>query len=172
MEEYFRELIRGIDSSLLEEWERLRNPEFVAADATDKPARPATFDVTRDAPAFRRLVRTAILGFLQDVAGRDWENAAARVVAAGENETRRIEDAFNAYYSVRERFRLDPEGRAAKHTHWLEDSAAGELQVAQMLIDSAEQNDWEATFRVLLVPSRAENRPVIRLDAVRPVGVG
>src|SRR5205814_1008653 len=68
MEDYFRELIRGIDSSLLEEWERMRNPEFVAASAEDKPARPATFDITRDVAAFRRLVRTAIFGFLQDVA--------------------------------------------------------------------------------------------------------
>ena len=53
MEDYFRELIRGIDSSLLEEWEKLRNPEFVAADTADKPARPATFDITRDPAAFR-----------------------------------------------------------------------------------------------------------------------
>src|SRR6187551_2934326 len=42
MEEYFRELIRGIDSSLIDEWERLRNPEFVATETTDKPARPAS----------------------------------------------------------------------------------------------------------------------------------
>src|SRR5687767_11970397 len=84
MEDYFRELIRGIDSSLLEEWERLRNPDFVAADAgADKPARPATFDITRDTVAFRRLVRTAIFGFLQDVAARDWESAASRL-ATGE----------------------------------------------------------------------------------------
>src|SRR4051812_7289698 len=68
MEDYFRELIRGIDSSLLDEWERLKNPEFVSADTADKPDRPASFDITRDDAAFRRLVRIAILGFLQDVA--------------------------------------------------------------------------------------------------------
>jgi len=172
MEEYFRELIRGIDSSLLEEWERLRNPDFVATDSADKPAQPTTFDITRDTAAFRRLVRITILGFLQDVAGRDWENAAARVVTTGENEPRRIEDAFGAYFAVRERFRLDPEGRAVKQTHWAEDSSAGELNVAQMLVDPLEQNDWEVTFTVMLAESRAENRPVLRLDAVRPVGVG
>jgi len=170
MEDYFRELIRGIDSSLLEEWERLRNPAFVAADAADKPAQPASFDLTRDTVAFHRLVRITLLGFLQDVAGRDWENAAARVSAVSENEPRRIEDAFLPYFSARERFRLDPEGRSAKHTHWSEDNSAGELQMAQMLADPAEQNDWEATFTVLLAESRAENRPVLRLDAVRPVG--
>ena len=81
MEEYFRELIRGIDSSLLDEWERLKNPDFVAIELAAKPARPASFDLTRDTAAFRRLVRVGVLGFLQDVAARDWEAARLRLAA-------------------------------------------------------------------------------------------
>ncbi len=181
MEDYFRELIRGIDSSLLEEWERLRNPDFVAAEmAADKPARPATFDLTRDAAAFRRLVRTAIFGFLQDVATRDWASAASRLVtgeaaapADGEPasaEARRIAAAFEPYFDTRGRFRLDPEGRAAKHTHWDEDRESGEWSVAQMLIDPDEHNDWESRFVVSLAGSRTENRAVVRFEGVAPVG--
>lgn len=83
MEDYFRELIRGVDSSLLEEWERLRNPELVVAEAADKPARPASYDVTRDRAGFRKLVRVAVLGFLQDVAARDWEGAVGRMAEDG-----------------------------------------------------------------------------------------
>ena len=170
MEDYFRELIRGIDSSLLEEWERLRNPEFVAEETSDKPARPTTFDVTRDAAAFRRLVRTAVLGFLQDVAARDWEAAAARLAEADEKTPRRIEDAFRPYFDARGRFRLDPEGRAAANTHWDEDRDAGEWRVAQVLVDVEALNDWEARFRVLLPASRAAARAVIAFDHVATVG--
>ncbi len=170
MEDYFRELIRGIDSSLLEEWERLRNPEFAAAEAAEKPERPSSFDVTRDAAAFRKLVRTAILGFLQDAGARDWENAAGRVLATDEKEARRIEDAFRAYFEARGRFRLDPEGRSVKHTHWETESGADAWNVAQVLIDADEQNDWEATFVVLLAESRAQNQPVLRFTGVRPIG--
>jgi superfamily II RNA helicase len=207
MEEYFRELIRSIDSSLLEEWERLRNPEYVATDAADKPARPSTFDITRDTAAFRRLVRTAILGFLQDVAARDWENAANRLTpevtnagsqitkASGEAPSdkapvpgagpapansefptpnsqpsaslpRRLEDAFRPYFDARGRFRLDPEGRSAKHTHWDNDASPNRLNVAQVMIDPADQNDWEARFMVDLDASRAENRVVFQFDEV------
>ena len=185
MEDYFRELIRGIDSSLLEEWERMRNPEFIAAEAAgaDKPARPASFDLTRDTVAFRRLVRTAMFGFLQDVAVRDWESAASRL-ATGEAggtlegtpasaEAKRIEAAFAPYFETHARFRLDPEGRSVKHTHWLEPDAtpgAGEWPLAQVLIDASEQNDWEARFSVLLAQSRAENRAVLRFDGVAPIG--
>ncbi|MBI5381700.1 MAG: DUF3516 domain-containing protein [Opitutae bacterium] len=184
LELYFRELIRGVDSSLLEEWERLRNPEFVAAETADKPARPESFDITRDSVGFRRLVRTAIFGFLQEVAVRDWEGASSRLsdAAAGGGtevegapsvaspEARRIESAFAAYFAQQERFRLDPEGRATKHTHWTEDRDAGELAVDQVLIDAAEHNDWEARFVVSLAQSRAENRAVVRFAGVGPIG--
>ena len=190
MEDYFRELIRGIDSSLLDEWEKLRNPDFVAAELAGKPARPASFDITRDAAAFRRLVRTAILGFLQDVAARDWEAARYRFLPSPElvegapapgseaaqlAETRRLEKEFAAYFEARGRFRLDPEGRAMKHTHFAEQNAEGggrnaEWQIAQVLADPDEQNDWEARFTVSLDRSRAENRPVIEFVAVRPIG--
>lgn len=181
MEDYFRELIRGIDSSLLEEWERLRNPDYVAVESADKPARPAAFDITRDSIAFRRLVRTAIFGFLQDVAAREWQSAlsrlqtgAASVAAEGESvsaDARQLEAAFGKYFDARGRFRLDPEGRAAKHTHWGEDGAAGELTVAQMLIDAEEQNDWEARFVVSLGDSRKENRAVVRFLGIGAVGL-
>lgn len=180
MEDYFRELVRGVDSSLLEEWERLRNPEFVAAAAADKPARPAAYDLTRDLPAFRRLVRTAIFGFLQDVAAGDWESAASRlatgeaaVLAEGEPasaEGRRIAAALEPYFAARSRLRLDPEGRAAQHTHWSQDPDAGRWEVAQMLIDPAGANDWEARFTVLLAESRAQSRAVVAFEGVGPVG--
>ena len=188
MEDYFRELIRGIDSSLLEEWERLKNPDFVAATTsdTDKPARPASFDITRDAPTFRRLVRTAIFGFLQDIAAREFDSALSRLrtgeaAAPADHDpispdARKLEAAFAAYFDARTRFRLDPEGRSAKHTHWSEDNAApaadGGKQwlVAQVLIDAEEQNDWEATFTISLAESRAQNRAVLSFSGVGPIG--
>jgi superfamily II RNA helicase len=180
MEDYFRELIRGVDSSLLEEWERLRNPAFVAAEGADKPERPATFDITRDAPAFKRLVRTAIFGFLQDIATRDWESAnerlrtgEAKVLGEGEiasEETRRLSGAFSVYFEARERFRLDPEGRSSTRTFWDEGRESTEWRVSQVLVDPNERNDWEAHFVVSLIDSRAANRPVLRFEGVAPVG--
>lgn len=173
MEIYFRELIRGIDSSLVEEWERMRNPEFVAAEGAEKPDRPTTFDVTRDTAGFRRLVRAGIFAFLQDVQVRDWESAAEKsgVPAADLAATaKRLEAEFGAYFAARERFRLDPAGRSLANTHWREDRERGELAVAQMLVDASEANDWEAIFAVDLTASRAESRAVVCFATVRAVG--
>ena len=211
METYFRELIRGIDSSLLEEWEKLRNPDFVAAEAGDKPARPSSYDLTRDVPAFRRQIRAAIFGFLQDVLVRDWDAAAERIAETGDRKAetgktedgrqrtddggqtteavpvpaglgesielakkvaaRKLEERFAPYFEARGRFRLDPAGRAAGHTHWVEENReTGELMVAQVLVDPEEQNDWELVFTVDLNASRTVQNVVLRWDELRPVG--
>jgi hypothetical protein len=180
MEAYFRELIRGVDASLLEEWERLKNPEWIAAAVdADKPARPASYDVTRDATTFRRLVRAEIYLLLQGAARWDAAGGQAGALAAGEGEkeSERAYRMFEKYFEERGRFRLDPEGRAAKHTHFAKAAgeglaATGELEIAQVLVDANEQNDWEAVFVVSLTESRTEDRAVVRLVAVRPVGGG
>jgi hypothetical protein len=181
MEDYFRELIRGIDSSLIDEWERLKNPDFVAAEIAEKPARPASFDITRDTVAFKRLIRTAILGFLQDIAAGDAEAARERIAASVEGtsgdestnqaEVRRIEREFTAYFEQRHRFRLDPEGRSVKHTYFAEETTSSPVwQVAQILVDPEALNDWEARFEISLSESRAHNQPSLKFLEVKPVG--
>lgn len=157
----------------------MRDPEFMAerGSAPDKPARPGTFDITRDLPGFRRLVRTAILGFLQDVAAGDAEAAWMRLAPAdaaagsaeGLAEARRIEAAFTPYFESRQRLRLDPEGRSAKHTHFDEEDSAT-WRVAQVLVDPEDLNDWEAVFTVSVADSRTQNRPVITFESAGPIG--
>ncbi|MDR2674619.1 MAG: DUF3516 domain-containing protein [Opitutaceae bacterium] len=230
LETWLRELIQGIDSSLLEEWEHLReNADPGLRDAKSQPnpaavpARPAHPDITRDAAGFRRQVRAAILSILQDIAARDYDSAAEKVArppgpddgeAAGPSGTgappakveaasslldgeaaaglrgtasppdreqqlkaaaRRLETLFAPYFEARGRFRLDPEGRAAKHTHGLEDETAlrardtAGLPLAQVLIDPDGQNDWEARFILDLPATRAAARPVLRLESVAPL---
>ncbi|HEY0945109.1 MAG TPA: DUF3516 domain-containing protein, partial [Opitutaceae bacterium] len=126
-----------------------------------------------------------IFGFLQEIAARDWESAAERgggiasVPAAEDAErgaevasrARQIEAAFDPYFAVHERFRLDPEGRSAKHTHWDDHDAREKaaLLVAQVLVDADEQNDWEANFIVDLAASRQAGRAVVRFDGVQTI---
>jgi superfamily II RNA helicase len=178
MEAYFRELIRGIDASLVEEWERLAHPERIVEEADPtKPARPSTYDITRDTIAFRRLVRAEIFLLLQDAAR--WALAGGRngppPAEGAEPDREEVFALFEPYLAAHGRFRLDPEGRSAKHTHFAEkpgtgSAGPGELEVAQVLFDPEDINDWEAVFIVLLTESRIENRAVIRVAKVRPVG--
>lgn len=172
MEAYFRELIRGIDASLLEEWERMKNPDWVADENADgKPNRPASFDITRDKVSFRRLVRAEILLWLQGLTA--WGAQGGLQQINTEDVEKELEEQyrqFETYFEERGRFRLDPEGRATKHTHWDESENPDVWIVSQMLIDYEAHNDWEAVFSVSLPESRAENRAVVRFGTVRPLG--
>ena len=176
MEDYLRDLIRAVDASLVEEWERLRDPAYVPVEVAGQPARPSSFDVTRDRASFRRQVRGAVLGVLAAVAGRDWEEAAERLAEAGEDEAakaargRALEDAFGGYAEARGRFRLDPAGRAAGNTHLDETAEAGRWLIAQVLVDADEFNDWEVRFAVDLAASRSAAEPVLRWEGLGPVG--
>ncbi len=176
---YFRELIHGVDASLIEEWEKMKDPEWIAADTggAEKPARPASYDVTRDEASFHRLVRAEIYLLLQGVAR--WGASGGRTAPPSQDEAEKGKEGsyrmFEKYFEERGRFRLDPEGRAAKHTHFGKTvgeglAAIGELEVAQVLVDIDGANDWEAVFVVSLTESRAEDRAVVSLAAVRPIG--
>src|SRR5690606_9888039 len=61
MELYFGTMIREVDSSLLEEWERMRAPEPAATggESDSRPAAAATepIDITRDVHAFTHAIR-------------------------------------------------------------------------------------------------------------------
>lgn len=169
LEDHLRELVRGVDSSLLEEWETLLHPG-AAAEAKPETPRPPP-DITRDRVAFRRFVRVAVLGVLQDAAAHDWESLAARLHSENAAaEARRTEKLFLAFEEARGRLRLDPEGRSSKHTHGLEESAGRDLEIAQVLVDPEESNDWEARFRVDIAASRAAGRVILTLENVAPVG--
>jgi superfamily II RNA helicase len=160
VEEYFKELIRGIDSSLIEEWERLRDPEFVAAEIAEKPNRPSSFDLTRDVPGFERLVRLAMHGILQDAAAGDWESVAER----GASTSIAVQDAFTEYFKARGRFRLDPEGRAKTHTYFEKEGDA--WQIDQVLVDTEELNDWVLRATLSLSECRASTAVVLHWDSL------
>jgi superfamily II RNA helicase len=78
MELYLGTMIRQIDSSLLDEWEKLRNPSYQRAETKEvRPpgAEEAAADVTRDTKAFTAAIRNRVFMFLRGLVNRDFEGA-------------------------------------------------------------------------------------------------
>jgi superfamily II RNA helicase len=179
IEEYLRAMIRQIDSSLMEEWERMRDPNYVPL-AEQKEVRPpgaeeAARDITRDTKAFTAAIRTRIFGFLRGVVNGDYEQALSQLSSlekpdGGTWAAEQLAKQIDAYYAEHQYIRLDPEARNARHTHVLPSDDKLNWVVQQVLIDPDEHNDWVAEFTVDLIASRASKEPVIRLLAIRPVG--
>jgi superfamily II DNA/RNA helicase len=78
MELYLASMIRQVDSSLLDEWEKMRNPNFQRAETKEvRPpgAEEAAQDITRDTKAFTAAIRNRIFIFLRGLVIADYEAA-------------------------------------------------------------------------------------------------
>jgi superfamily II DNA or RNA helicase len=78
MELYLGSMIRQVDSSLLDEWEKMRNPNFQRAETKEvRPpgAEEAALDITRDTKAFTATIRNRIFVFLRGLVIADYEAA-------------------------------------------------------------------------------------------------
>lgn len=164
MEVFLKTMLREVDSSLLDEWEKMRDPAYLARESNLdlKPAVAMETDITRDAKAFTAAIRNRIFTFLSATNAGQFEEALAAVANPGEPwSVGRLEQALADYHASHERICLDPEARNIRHTyvtaekqHWL---------VQQMLVDPAGLNDWLVEFHVDLPASRAASAPVMRL---------
>jgi hypothetical protein len=79
IEVFLRTMVRSVDSSLLDEWERMRRPSEEAV-APEREERPGEIDITSDERSFTVLVRNAMFQLLRAIARKDW-NAAAEMIA-------------------------------------------------------------------------------------------
>lgn len=80
MELYLGAMIRQVDSSLLDEWEKMRDPNYQRAETKElRPpgAEEAAQGITRDTKAFTAAIRNQIFVFLRGLVVRDFEGALA-----------------------------------------------------------------------------------------------
>ncbi len=179
LEDYLGTLLKQVDSSLLEEWERLKDPSYQPA--KDQPevrppgAEAAARDITRDEAAFVAAIRTRVFLFLRAVANDTFEEAIAALpvpecpgAAAWTPEA--LAKQVEPFYADHRRLRLDPEARNRRHTHVVKGEDRRHWQVEQVWVDPEEKNDWSAVFGVDLEASRTAEAPVFHLVRVGPVG--
>jgi superfamily II RNA helicase len=178
MEIYLQTMIRQVDSSLLDEWEKMRNPNYQARQP-EKEARPpgaeeAEQDITRDRKTFTAAIRTRIFNFLRGLVIGDFEQALGNLSFAdqpgGEPWTpKRLEAVMDDYLKDHEYLCLDPNARNVRHTYVTPAEDKRSWRVQQMLVDPAADNDWVAEFEVDLAASRTAGEPVIRLCKLGPL---
>lgn len=178
METYLITMIRQVDSSLLEEWEKMQNPEYQTVDREEvRPpgAEEALQDITRDKQAFMALIRTKIFTFLRSLANKDYEHALSvlsDVKRTSEEpwDPSGLAARMEEYFVDHERIRLDPEARNSRHTYTTRPDENRVWQVQQVLVDTDDLNDWSLGFRVDLERSREAKEVYIQLEDIRRVG--
>lgn len=178
MEIYLQTMIRQVDSSLLDEWEKLKNPEHQREDIREvRPpgAEEAEADITRDQKAFTSVIRNQIFSFLRGLVNRDFDQALAHMHTTEDADgqawtAERLKLRLDAFFLDHERIRLDPEARNSRNTYVLPSEDKRFWRVQQVLVDPQNHNDWMAEFRVDLQQSKAAREPVIALNSIGELG--
>jgi hypothetical protein len=171
IELYLRDMLRQVDSSLMEEWERMRDPSYVAGASGPemRPPRPEEpLDVTRDTKAFTAAIRTRLFAFLRSWSIGSDEAAVALLDASVDRDgapwtVARLRSLREAHRLEHGGLRLDPEARNLRQTSVLVAEDRSSWRVQQMLIDPAGINDWVAEVDVDLTASRVTGEPVVQL---------
>lgn len=173
--EWLGELVRGTDSSLLDEWERLRDPEAFAAGAppvADAGDGMTATRVTTNRRAFRVLVRNALFRRVELAARERWAALAALgdVDADGAAwDADRWADALDPYFDEHAEMGTGPDARGPALLMITEHPATGTAgerwEVRQVLDDPAGDRDWRIDVVVDLAASDERGEPALVVTA-------
>ena len=175
MELYLSTMIKQVDSSLMDEWEKMRDPNYLSR-AETKEVRPpgaeeADKDITRDTKSFTAAIRTRIFSFLRGLVNMDFEQALTHLNSPNDPVGQpwtpgRLDEALHHYEAGHQRLCLDPNARNVRHTYVIPSEDKKTWRVQQMLVDPAEHNDWVAEFEVDLAASREQKEPFLQLRKI------
>ncbi len=158
------EMVRQVDSSLLDEWEQLANPEVETAEQAQEKADEVK-PVTANTRAFRVLVRNAMFRRVE-LAALDRAGALGELDGDAGWDEDAWGEALDAYWDAHEEIGTGPDARGPKLLKIEEDPAHGLWRVWQAFADPAGDHDWGIKAEVDLAASDEEGRAIVRVTDV------
>lgn len=158
------ELVRQVDSSLLDEWEQLANPEEESAEEAAERADQVK-PVTANSRAFRVLVRNALFRRVE-LAALEKYHQLGELDAESGWDADRWADAMDAYWDEYDDLGTGPDARGPKLLLIEEQPEHGLWRVRQTFADPNGDHGWGLSAEVDLAASDEEGRAVIRLTDV------
>ena len=155
--EWLGELVRQVDSSLLDEWS-----ELVAGGGAVVAQAPPV--VTRNERAFRVLVRNAMFRRVELAALRRWD------LLAELDPDIDWQHGLFGYFEEHDAIGTGPDARGPQLL--MVERRADTWQVRQVLEDPAGDHDWGFTAEVDLAASDEQGTAVLRVTAVDQLGSG
>jgi hypothetical protein len=165
--EWLGEMVRQVDSSLLDEWEQLTAPEAgrsPSEEGSGVPPGERPRPVTANARAFRVLVRNAMFRRVELAARRDWA-ALGELDASDGWDADAWREALEPYFAEHGEVGTGPDARGP---HLLLVETDGRTwRVAQVLDDPAGDHDWRIEAVVDLDASDEAGTAVVAVTDVR-----
>jgi superfamily II RNA helicase len=161
--EWLGELVRQVDSSLIDEWEKLANPEEQLEPQPIDERPPA---VTTNERAFRVLVRNAMFRRVELAALRRYHELGELDAEYGW-DAQAWQEAMESYFEEYDRLGTGPNARGPQLLH-IEKEPERWL-VRQVFDDPAGDHDWGITAEVDLLGSDESGTAAITVTDVGPL---
>ncbi|HEX3394232.1 MAG TPA: DUF3516 domain-containing protein [Acidimicrobiales bacterium] len=165
--EWLGELVRQVDSSLLDEWEQLRHPDAVLGatetGVADVPADHAPPPVTANSRAFSVLVRNAMFRRVELATLRRYDDLAA-LDESGPWGADRWRQALAPYFDEHDAIATGPEARSGGL--FVVDQVGRRWKVRQVFDDPAGYHEWGIDATVDLDASDEVGEAVCRVEGV------
>jgi superfamily II RNA helicase len=159
--EWLGELVRQVDSSLIEEWEELSHPNEAPDDEPVVP--PAPPSVVTNERAFRVLVRNELFLRVQ-LAALDDAEALGELDAESGFDAERWGEALDEYYARHDYLGTDADARSSAML--IMETGPQVWNVRQIFADPAGDHDWGITAVVDLAASAEQGVAVLAVTAV------
>jgi hypothetical protein len=161
--EWLGELVRQVDSSLLDEWEQLTSPDQPLDAPVAVPVRPRP--LTGNERAFTAMVRNQLFRRVELFARRRWYDLGELDRGSGW-DAERWGEVVQAYFAEHAELDTGADARGPGLLVW--DKQPGVWRVRQILDDPEGNHDWGFDVEVDLEASDEEGAVVLRLvDAGR-----
>jgi hypothetical protein len=161
--EWLGELVRQVDSSLLDEWEQLTSPDQPLDTPVAVPARPRP--LTGNERAFTAMIRNALFRRVELFARRHWHDLGELDRASGWT-SERWEEVIDAYFTEHDDVGIGADARGPAML--IVDRQPDVWRLRQILDDPAGDHDWGFDVEVDLDASDEEGAAVLRMvDAGR-----
>ncbi len=159
---FLRGTVRGVDSSLIDEWERLRDASYEPAAAADPRAVLGPPPVWADPRAFAARIRNELHALLVALARKDWEAALAALAPGHDWTAARLEAELAPFFAAHPRIDTTPAARRP-HNTFVKDVGPRRWEAVQRIVDEAGEADWMIACELDLSGPFDADRPLLAL---------
>jgi superfamily II RNA helicase len=163
---YLRATVRGVDSSLIDEWERMRDPDYQPLPQAG-PTRPAAPPpIWANERAFKARLRSELHRLLVALARKDWPAAAEALRNPDGTWTpAALETALAPYFAEHPTIDVTPAARRPDRT-LIAPAGDRRWEATQQIVDETGEADWALFCEVDLTGPADPDRPLVSLTRV------
>jgi superfamily II RNA helicase len=160
---YFGTMVRQVDSSLLEEWEKLRRPALSSTNLNKNSDDARQDEKIREIgkKSLCMLIKNRIFQFIRDLSLKNYESAFSHITSEKFLDSKALELAMAPYFESHFRLSTDTAARGATYTN-IED-VDQHLEIEQILVDPDGKNDWSMQFKVEFDPNQINEEFILQL---------